>query len=103
MQFRLFLLSLRRCRQLSGGSTLLVALAAIIIQSLFALINGEGPPPGEIDAYILLLPDLKELGAQISMGQINSATRPMAHRNCGAFAAEKIYRGSDNALEWRRD
>jgi wyosine [tRNA(Phe)-imidazoG37] synthetase (radical SAM superfamily) len=55
----------------------------IIIQSLFPLFLGQQPPLEEIDAYILLLGDLKKGGARISLVQVYSATRPMAHSNCG--------------------
>jgi wyosine [tRNA(Phe)-imidazoG37] synthetase (radical SAM superfamily) len=55
----------------------------IIIQSLFPLFLGQEPPPEEIDAYILLLGKLKKDGAHISLVQVYSATRPMAHSDCG--------------------
>jgi wyosine [tRNA(Phe)-imidazoG37] synthetase (radical SAM superfamily) len=55
----------------------------VIIQSLFPSINGEGPPPGEIEAYAERLKELKNAGAQISLVQIYSATRPTPHSECG--------------------
>jgi wyosine [tRNA(Phe)-imidazoG37] synthetase (radical SAM superfamily) len=55
----------------------------IIIQSLLPLFRGQEPPPEEIDAYILLLGNLKKGGARISLVQVYSATRPMAHPDCG--------------------
>jgi wyosine [tRNA(Phe)-imidazoG37] synthetase (radical SAM superfamily) len=55
----------------------------IIIQSLFPLIAGEEPPPAEIDEYLGRLAYLKDGGAQITMVQIYSATRPAAHPECG--------------------
>jgi wyosine [tRNA(Phe)-imidazoG37] synthetase (radical SAM superfamily) len=55
----------------------------IIIQSLFPLFLGQEPPREEIDAYILLLSNLKNGGARISLVQVYSATRPMAHSDCG--------------------
>jgi wyosine [tRNA(Phe)-imidazoG37] synthetase (radical SAM superfamily) len=55
----------------------------IIIQSLFPLILGQEPLPCEIDDYILLLSNLKRGGARISLVQVYSATRPMAHSDCG--------------------
>jgi wyosine [tRNA(Phe)-imidazoG37] synthetase (radical SAM superfamily) len=55
----------------------------IIIQSLFPLFLGQEPPPEEIDASILLLSKLKKDGAHISLMQVYSATRPMAHSDCG--------------------
>lgn len=55
----------------------------VIIQSLFPAINGEEPPLQEIDQYALRLKELKERGAQISLVQIYSATRPMWHAESG--------------------
>jgi wyosine [tRNA(Phe)-imidazoG37] synthetase (radical SAM superfamily) len=55
----------------------------IIIQSLFPLFLSQEPPREEIDAYILLLSNLKKGGARISLVQVYSATRPMAHSDCG--------------------
>jgi wyosine [tRNA(Phe)-imidazoG37] synthetase (radical SAM superfamily) len=55
----------------------------IIIQSLFPLVSGQVPPPQEIDEYILRLDDLKKAGARISLVQIYSASRPIAHPACG--------------------
>jgi len=55
----------------------------IIIQSLFPLFFGQEPSRAEIDAYILLLGNLKKAGARISLVQVYSATRPMAHSDCG--------------------
>ncbi len=55
----------------------------IIIQSLFPLILGQEPSPEEIDDYILLLRNVKEGGARISLVQVYSATRPMVRPDCG--------------------
>lgn len=55
----------------------------IIIQSLFPLVLGREPSPEEIDDYISLLNNLKMNGARISLVQVYSATRPMAHPDCG--------------------
>jgi wyosine [tRNA(Phe)-imidazoG37] synthetase (radical SAM superfamily) len=55
----------------------------IIIQSLFPLFLGQQPPPEEIDSYISLLGNLKKGGARIALVQVYSATRPMAHSDCG--------------------
>ena len=55
----------------------------IIIQSLFPLVMEQEPPREEIDEYIRLLIKLKGEGARISMVQVYSATRPMAHHDCG--------------------
>lgn len=54
----------------------------IVIQSLFPSINGQEPPPEEIENYVMRLLELKEAGAQISLVQIYSATRPTKHPEC---------------------
>jgi len=56
---------------------------SVIIQSLFPAINGEAPPPQEIEAYVQRLKELKDAGAQIPLVQIYSATRPTPHSECG--------------------
>jgi wyosine [tRNA(Phe)-imidazoG37] synthetase (radical SAM superfamily) len=48
----------------------------VVIQSLFPAINGEEPPVEEIEQYAHRLLELKKAGAQISLVQIYSATRP---------------------------
>jgi wyosine [tRNA(Phe)-imidazoG37] synthetase (radical SAM superfamily) len=55
----------------------------IVIQSLFPAINGEEPPLEEIDQYAHRLLDLKNAGAQISLVQIYSATRPTPRSESG--------------------
>jgi wyosine [tRNA(Phe)-imidazoG37] synthetase (radical SAM superfamily) len=55
----------------------------IVIQSLFPAIDGQEPPPEEIAEYINRLNELKTGGAKIELVQIYSATRPIAHVECG--------------------
>jgi wyosine [tRNA(Phe)-imidazoG37] synthetase (radical SAM superfamily) len=55
----------------------------VVIQSLFPAINGEEPSAEEIGQYAQRLKELKDNGAQIPLVQIYSATRPMAHAECG--------------------
>lgn len=55
----------------------------VTIQSLFPAINGAGPAVSEIEAYARRLKGLKDAGAQISLVQIYSATRPTPHSECG--------------------
>lgn len=55
----------------------------LIVQSLFPLLNDEGPSAEEIEQYARRLGDLKNAGAQIPLVQIYSATRPTAHSGCG--------------------
>ncbi len=64
----------------------------IVIQSLFPLVEGQEPPPEEIDEYISRLNDLKKGGAQISLVQIYSATRPVAHPECAHLPLKIISR-----------
>ena len=64
----------------------------VVIQSLFPMAFGEEPPPQEIDEYIYRLNDLKNGGAQISLVQIYSATRPIAHPDCGHMPLKKLSR-----------
>jgi wyosine [tRNA(Phe)-imidazoG37] synthetase (radical SAM superfamily) len=64
----------------------------IVIQSLFPLVDGQEPPPEEINEYILRLNDLKKGGAQIALVQIYSATRPVTRPNCRHMALKKISR-----------
>ena len=62
----------------------------VVIQSLFATINGEEPPAEEIREYALRLKELKSEGAQIPLVQIYSATRPMAHAECGHLPLKSL-------------
>jgi wyosine [tRNA(Phe)-imidazoG37] synthetase (radical SAM superfamily) len=54
----------------------------VVIQSLFPAIDGAPPPDREIDEYAQRLKELKQAGAEISLVQIYSATRPMARLGC---------------------
>ena len=55
----------------------------VVIQSLFPAIDNEAPPEAEILEYTRRLQELKSAGAQISLVQIYSATRPAPHSECG--------------------
>ena len=57
-------------------------LRPVVIQSLFPAINGEEPPLEEIEQYSRRLLELKSVGANISLVQIYSATRPSANSEC---------------------
>lgn len=54
----------------------------VIIQTLFASIEGEEPSVEEIDQYASRLSALAEAGAQIPFVQIYSATRPICGYAC---------------------
>jgi wyosine [tRNA(Phe)-imidazoG37] synthetase (radical SAM superfamily) len=58
-------------------------LRPIVIQSLFPMLDGEGPDADEIDRYIHRLQELRAGGAQITMVQVYSAHRPAQNPNCG--------------------
>jgi wyosine [tRNA(Phe)-imidazoG37] synthetase (radical SAM superfamily) len=66
-----------------AGILLVARQRPVVIQSLFPSINREAPPATEIDAYVERLRELKTAGAQISLVQIYSATRPTLHSECG--------------------
>ncbi|MFM1943695.1 MAG: hypothetical protein RI897_2677 [Verrucomicrobiota bacterium] len=54
----------------------------VVIQSLFPQLNGVEPAEEELEAYIERLLELKAGGADISLVQIYSATRPTARSGC---------------------
>jgi wyosine [tRNA(Phe)-imidazoG37] synthetase (radical SAM superfamily) len=55
----------------------------VVVQSMFPAIDGDEPPAAEIREYAGRLKELKEAGAQISLVQVYSATRPSAKAGCG--------------------
>jgi len=54
----------------------------VIIQSLFAELNGTEPAAEEIEQFALKLRGLRTAGAQIPLVQIYSATRPIPNSVC---------------------
>jgi wyosine [tRNA(Phe)-imidazoG37] synthetase (radical SAM superfamily) len=64
----------------------------IVIQSLFPAIGEEEPPLEEIDQYAQRLLELRREGAEISLVQIYSATRPSANSNCGHLPLKVLSR-----------
>lgn len=54
----------------------------IVIQSLFPLVGGVEPAPGEIAAYVDCLLELKQAGTRISLVQVYSAHRPAMNSAC---------------------
>lgn len=54
----------------------------VVIQSLFCMLDEEGPGEEEITAYVQRLADLKAAGAQISLVQVYSVSRPPAQPGC---------------------
>jgi wyosine [tRNA(Phe)-imidazoG37] synthetase (radical SAM superfamily) len=64
----------------------------IVIQSLFPLLDGQEPPPEEIELYVKHLLDLKNNGARILLVQVYSAHRPSHHPNCGHLKLKSLSR-----------
>jgi wyosine [tRNA(Phe)-imidazoG37] synthetase (radical SAM superfamily) len=62
----------------------------VVVQSLFTLINDQEPSEQEIEQYAQRLRDLKAGGAQISLVQIYSAARPMAHPGSGHLPLKRL-------------
>jgi wyosine [tRNA(Phe)-imidazoG37] synthetase (radical SAM superfamily) len=71
----------------------------IIIQSLFPSLKGQPPPEEEIEQYVQRLKELKEAGAQISLVQIYSATRPTPHSECGHLPLKTLSRFAQRVRE----
>jgi wyosine [tRNA(Phe)-imidazoG37] synthetase (radical SAM superfamily) len=68
----------------------LARIRPITIQSLFPSINGQDPPSEEIQAYVEQLLGLKRAGANITLVQIYSATRPTPHSECGHLSLKSL-------------
>ena len=64
----------------------------VVIQSLFPSLNGCEPAAREIEEYAQRLKELKEAGAQISLVQIYSATRPTPRSECGHLPLRSLSR-----------
>jgi len=62
----------------------------IVIQSLFPAIDGKGPTPQEIDAYVQRLQSLKDAGAQISLVQVYSAHRVSTNPRCSHLPLKSL-------------
>ena len=62
----------------------------VVIQSLFPAIDGAPPPADEIKQYAQRLKELKEAGAEISLVQVYSATRPMAGTGCSHLPLKSL-------------
>ncbi|HZR16805.1 MAG TPA: radical SAM protein [Verrucomicrobiae bacterium] len=54
----------------------------VVIQSLFPAIGGQEPPLEEVEEYARRLQELRQAGAQISLVQIYSASRPTPRSEC---------------------
>lgn len=64
----------------------------VVIQSLFPAVQGEEPPLQEIEQYAQRLLEIKNGGADVSLVQIYSATRPSATSQCGHLPLKVLSR-----------
>jgi len=71
----------------------------IVIQSLFALVDGEEPPVEEIEHYVQRLKELKLAGAQISLVQVYSAHRPSIRAICNHLPLRVLSRIAQRVRE----
>lgn len=71
----------------------------IVIQSLFALIDGEEPPLDEIEQYVQRLKELRQAGANISLVQIYSAHRPSIRAVCRHLPLRSLSRIAQRVRE----
>jgi wyosine [tRNA(Phe)-imidazoG37] synthetase (radical SAM superfamily) len=77
-------------KKIMGNILLLGRQRPVVIQSLFPALDGAAPPPEEIKQYAQRLKELKEGGAEISLVQIYSATRPMAGTGCSHLPMKSL-------------
>jgi wyosine [tRNA(Phe)-imidazoG37] synthetase (radical SAM superfamily) len=71
----------------------------IVIQSLFALVDGDEPPVDEIEQYVQRLKELKQAGAQISLVQVYSAHRPSIRAICNHLPLRSLSRIAQRVRE----
>ncbi|HEU5124326.1 MAG TPA: hypothetical protein VFW05_09710 [Verrucomicrobiae bacterium] len=71
----------------------------VVVQSLFPSLQGEEPPAEEIKQYALRLKELAESGAQISLVQIYSATRPTPNSGCGHLPLKTLSRIAESVRQ----
>jgi wyosine [tRNA(Phe)-imidazoG37] synthetase (radical SAM superfamily) len=64
----------------------------VVIQSLFPSLGEDEPPLQEIEQYAQRLIELKNAGAEISLVQIYSATRPSANSQYGHLSLRTLSR-----------
>ena len=74
----------------------------VVIQSLFPAINGEEPPLEVIEQYAQRLLELKNAGAQISLVQIYSATRPTPNSETGHLPLKVLSRIAQTVRQMTR-
>lgn len=62
----------------------------LVIQSLFMRIEGEPPPPEELDAYYRRLEEILAGGGQIKLVQVYTVARPPAESYVGPLTAAEL-------------
>ncbi len=71
----------------------------IVIQSLFAMVDGEEPPAEEIEQYVQRLKELKQAGANIALVQVYSAHRPSIRTSCSHLPLKILSRIAQRVRE----
>jgi wyosine [tRNA(Phe)-imidazoG37] synthetase (radical SAM superfamily) len=71
----------------------------IVIQSLFAIIDGEEPPVEEVENYVTRLKELTQAGAQITQVQVYSAHRPTIRPGCAHLPLRSLSRIAQRVRE----
>jgi wyosine [tRNA(Phe)-imidazoG37] synthetase (radical SAM superfamily) len=62
----------------------------IVIQTLFFRIDGEAPPPQEIDAYCRRLKDILDAGGRFKLVQVHTIARIPAYRGSAAMTKSEL-------------
>jgi wyosine [tRNA(Phe)-imidazoG37] synthetase (radical SAM superfamily) len=63
---------------------------ALVIQSLFMRIHGQGPPVEELKAYCARLREITAAGGQIKLVQVYTVARPAAERFVSALSDAEV-------------
>jgi len=91
-----YLNQINRCdiplEKIIGNILLVGRRRPVVIQSLFPKVQDEEPSLQEIEQYAQRLLELKNGGAEISLVQIYSATRPSAASQCGHLPLKVLSR-----------
>ena len=62
----------------------------VVIQSLFVHLDGRGPTPDEISAYIARLSGILDAGGAIKLVQVHTIARPPAEPNVAALGNDEL-------------
>ena len=72
--------------EIVAGITAVARGRAVVIQTLLPRIDGQGPPPEEIDAYCARLRGIRDAGGQIKLVQLHTIARSPACASVSALA-----------------